>query len=139
MRLLPLDEANFGHKSWKKYYSQPARFLSKIDPKVYGKNLVNTEPVLTTGAYVGMGVRSDMDADLFYKMMKAFWDHLDEAHALSVQLKKTLTPKLATLAMSGAVHPGAIRYWKEKGIKIVKPLVLYCCRCRSIQSEGSCA
>jgi hypothetical protein len=123
VRLLPLDKSNFGHKSWKKYYSQPARFLSTIDPKVYGKNLVNTEPVLTTGAYVGMSVRSDMDADLVYKMMKAFWDHLDEAHALSVQLKKTLTTKLATIALQGTVHPGALRYWKEKGVKIVKPLV----------------
>ncbi|MBT7956795.1 MAG: TAXI family TRAP transporter solute-binding subunit [Rhodospirillaceae bacterium] len=124
VRLLPLDKASFSHPSWKKYYSQPARFLAKIDPKVYGKNLVNTEPVLTTGAYVGLVVRSDMDADLVYKMMKAFWDHIDEAHALSVQLKDTLTTKLAVAAMSGDVHPGAIRYWKEKGVKILKPYKL---------------
>lgn len=124
IRLLALDKANFNHPSWKQYYSQPARFIASIDPKVYGKNVVNTEPVLTTGAYVGLGVRSDMDADLVYKMMKAFWDHIDEAHALSVQLKDTLTPRLATLALSGDVHPGAIRYWKEKGVKIVKPYKL---------------
>lgn len=123
IRLLPLDKSSFNHPSWKKYFSQPARFIDSIDPKVYGKNLVNSEPVLTTGAYVGMSVRSDMDEDLVYRMMKAFWDHLDEAHALSVQLKDTLTTKLATQAMSGRVHPGAIRYWKERGIPIKKPLV----------------
>ena len=65
-----------------------------------------------------------MDADLVYKMMKAFWDHIDEAHALSVQLKDTLTTKLAVSAMSGDVHPGAMRYWKERGVKIVKPYKL---------------
>ena len=124
VRLLPLEENKFGHKSWKKYYSQPARFLAKIDPSVYGKNLVNKKPVLTTGAYVGLVVRSDMDNDLVYKMMKAFWDHLDEAHALSVQLKDTLTYKLAVSAMSGDVHPGAIKYWKEKGVKILPPYKL---------------
>lgn len=124
VRLLPLDKSNFSHPSWKKYFAQPARFLSNIDPKAYGKNLVNTEPVLTTGAYVGLVVRSNMDADLVYKMMKAFWDHIDEAHALSVQLKHTLTTKLAVSAMSGDVHPGALRYWKEKGVKIVKPYKL---------------
>ena len=124
IRLLPLDKSNFNHPSWKQYFSQPARFLSSVDPKIYGKNLVNKGPVLTTGAYVGMMVRSDMDADLVYKMMKAFWDHIDEAHALSVQLKDTLTPRLATLAMAGQVHPGAIRYWKEQGVKIVKPYTL---------------
>tara|TARA_B100000315_G_scaffold236158_1_gene251693 strand:- start:6825 stop:7877 length:1053 start_codon:yes stop_codon:yes gene_type:complete len=123
VRLLPLDKANFNHPSWKKYYSQPARFIATIDPTVYGKNLVNTAPVLTTGAYVGMSVRSDMDADLVYKMMKAFWDHIDEAHALSVQLKDTLTFELATKAMSGRVHAGAVRFWKEKGVKIAKPLI----------------
>mgnify|MGYP001157859677 CR=1 FL=1 len=124
IRLLPLERAKFSHPSWRKYFAQPARFLDTIDPRVYGKNLVNTEPVLTTGAYVGMSVRSDMDADLVYKMMKAFWDHIDEAHALSVQLKDTLTTKLAVSAMSGNVHPGAIRYWKERGVKIVKPYTL---------------
>ncbi len=123
VRLLSLDKASFNHPSWKKYYSQPARFIANIDPKVYGKNLVNTEPILTTGAYVGLGVRSDMDADLVYKMMKAFWDHIKEAHALSVQLKDTLTIELATKALSGSVHPGAIRYWKERGVKITPPLV----------------
>jgi len=124
VRLLPLDKASFSHPSWKKYYSQPARFISHIDPKAYGKNLVNSEPVLTTGAYVGLVVRSDMDADLVYNMMKAFWDHIDEAHALSVQLKDTLTTKLAVSALSGDVHPGALRYWKEKGVEIVKPYKL---------------
>jgi uncharacterized protein len=124
VRLLPLESSNFNHPSWKKYFGQPARFLSKLDPTVYGKNMVNTEPVLSTGAYVGLVVRSDMDTDLVYNMMKAFWDHIDEAHALSVQLKNTLTPKLAVLALSGDVHPGALKYWKEKGVKIVKPYKL---------------
>ncbi len=124
IRLLPLERAKFSHPSWKKYFAQPARFLDHIDPRVYGKNMVNTKPILTTGAYVGMSVRSDMDADLVYKMMKAFWDHIDEAYALSVQLKDTLTTKLAVSAMSGNVHPGAIRYWKERGVKIVKPYTL---------------
>jgi TRAP transporter TAXI family solute receptor len=118
IRLLPLDETRFGHPSWKKYVAQPARFFEKISPEIYGKNLVNDEPVLTTGAYVGMNVRRNMDPELVYQTMKAFWDHIDEAHAMSAQLKDTLSLKNAVAALAGDPHPGAARYWKERGIKI---------------------
>ncbi|MGY8998802.1 MAG: TAXI family TRAP transporter solute-binding subunit [Rhodospirillales bacterium] len=119
IRILPLDKSRFSHKSWKKYYSQPGRLLTTINPKEYGPNLVNKEPILASGANVGLVVRSDMDADLVYKMMSAFWNHIDEAHALSTVLKKALTFENAVSFMAGEVHPGAIRFWKEKGVKIV--------------------
>ncbi len=122
IRLLSLDEAKFSHPSWKKYSGQPARFLKKLSPEIYGDNLVNDKPILTTGAYVGMNVRSDMDPELVYQMMKAFWDNIDESHAMSVQLKSTLTLENAVVALAGDPHPGAARYWKERGIKITPPL-----------------
>ena len=120
IRLLALDKSRFKHPLWKKYRKQPGRFMDKIDPKVYGKNLLNKEPVLTTGAYVGMSVRSDLSSEMVYKMMKAFWDHIDEAHALSASLKSVLTPTNAVSYMAGTVHPGALRYWKERGVKVGK-------------------
>ncbi|MBT4938563.1 MAG: TAXI family TRAP transporter solute-binding subunit [Rhodospirillaceae bacterium] len=124
IRLLPLDSKNFSHKSWKRYVGSPGTVRTKIDPKVYGKNLMNKEPILATGSFVGLAVRSDMDADLVYKMMKAFWDHIDEAHAMSKSMSKTLTLKLAVAGMSDPVHPGALRYYKEKGINIETPYKL---------------
>ena len=65
-----------------------------------------------------------MKADLVYKMMKAFWDHIDEAHALAKSIKDTLTVKLATGHMAGTIHAGALRYWKERGVHIAKPYTL---------------
>ena len=124
IRLLGLDDSKFGHKSWKQYIGQPGRRQTAIDPNVYGKNLVNTKPILVTGAMVGMAVRSDMDADLVYRMMKAFWDHIDEAHAMSKSMSDTLTLDLAASAMAEPIHPGALRFYKEKGIKLKKPYSL---------------
>jgi len=124
IRFLPVDRARFSHPAWKRYFAQPGRTLETIDPKLYGPNVMNKEPVLVTGAHVGMSVRSDMDADLVYKMMKAFWDHIDEAHALSPVLKKALTTKLAVSAMACTVHPDADRYWNERGVKIKKTYTL---------------
>lgn len=118
IRILSLDKNRFNHPAWKKYINQPGRTMGTINPKVYGSNLINKEPITVTGAWVGMVVRADMSTDLVYKMMKAFWDNIDEAHALSSQLKKTLTLKNAVTANAGELHPGAIKYYKEKGIKI---------------------
>lgn len=122
IRLLPLIESRYSNPIWKKYMMAPGRMMDKIDPKLYGKNIVNTELVPSTGAWVGIYARASIPADDMYNMMKAFWDHIDEAYALSAQLKKTLTLENAVAAMSGNVHPGALRYYKEKGVKIGKVL-----------------
>lgn len=120
IRLLSLDESKFNHPSWKKYISQPGRNMAKIDPNAYGPNMVNTEPVLVTGALVGLAVRSNMDADLVYKMMRAFWDHQDEAHAMASFMSKTINLKAAVESLAHPVHPGALRFFKEKGITNLK-------------------
>jgi hypothetical protein len=124
IRLLALDPSKFSHPSWKRYIGQPGRTIKTIDPRIYGKNVLNKEPVLSTGAWVGLAVRSDMSADLVYKMTKAFWEHLDEWHGMSAQLKDTLTLQNAVEALTDPVHPGALRYYKEKGIQIKKPFKL---------------
>ncbi len=118
IRLLSLDESKFDHPSWKKYISQPGRNMAMIDPGAYGPNMVNTEPVLVTGAVVGLAVRSDMDEDLVYNMMRAFWDHQEDAHAMASFMAKTINLENAVESLAHPVHPGALRFYKEKGIKL---------------------
>ncbi len=124
IRLLPLDRDKFSHPSWQRYIHQPGRTIKSIDPKLYGKNVLNKGPVLSTGAWVGLAVRSDMSADLVYRMTRAFWEHLDEWHGMSAQLKGTLTLKNAVQALTDPVHPGALKYYREIGVKIGKPFKL---------------
>ena len=124
IRMLGLDRSKFNHPSWKKYFRQPGRVLADIDPKDYGRNMVNTEPVPTTGAWVGLGVRSDMPEETVYRMMKAFWDNIGEAHAMAKQMEGLLSLKNAVTALAGDTHPGALRYYKEKGIEIGQPFRL---------------
>ncbi len=118
IRLLSLDESKFDHPSWKKYISQPGRNMAKIDPDAYGPNMTNTEPVLVTGAVVGLAVRSDMDGELVYQMMRAFWDHQEEAHAMASFMAKTINLENAVESLAHPVHPGALRFYKEKGIEL---------------------
>lgn len=124
IRLLGLDKSKFGHESWKKYMSQPARRMLPLGPKVYGKNQANTKPILTTGAWVGLAARASIPNEAIYKMTKAFWEHLDEAHAMARWMKDAVNLKTALAAMAGSIHPGAVKYYKEIGLKIPKPFTL---------------
>ena len=118
IRILGLDKEKFDRPAWKKYWSQPGRSLVTIEPGVYGENQVNTEPALTTGAFVGMIARHDIPEETIYRMVKAFWDHIDETHAMAKWAKKSITPEIGVSAIAGKLHPGAAKYYAEKGLKV---------------------
>ena len=122
--LLGLDESKFNHPSWKKYMKQPSRRLEWIPADTYGKNQVNTKPVLSTGAWVGLSCRTDLPTDLIYKMTKAYWEHIDEAHAMAAWMPRYVNKKDALAAIAGQRHPGAEKYYREIGMKIPKPFTL---------------
>ena len=124
IRLLSLDKAKFDHPAAKEYFKQPARMVIELKPDVYGSNLVNTKPILATGAYVGLGTRADLPEDVIYKMTKAFWEHIDEAHAMAPWMKNAINKEQALAAIAGEVHPGAAKYYKEVGWKIPEGLNL---------------
>ena len=49
-------------------------------------------------------------------MTKAFWEHLDEAHAMAKVMPDVVNLKNAIYAMSSRIHPGALKYYKEIGL-----------------------
>ena len=58
-----------------------------------------------------------MDATLVYNILKALFDHKPELVAVH-QEAKNLTLATATLGSPLPLHPGAIKYFQEKGIQI---------------------
>lgn len=113
LRLLSVDISKQG-----KLLRTPGRTIRTIDPTVYGKNMVNTKPVQTLGALVGVGVRADMPEDVVYKITKAFWENVSEAHASAVWMKNAVNLNVALVVVPHGLHPGAAKYYKEKGVKI---------------------
>ena len=71
----------------------------------------------TTIANNSILVRADMDDKLIYKLVKATWENLDEIHKSAVVLK-TLSPKNPFAGVNLPLHPGAVKYYNEVGIKI---------------------
>jgi TRAP transporter TAXI family solute receptor len=76
----------------------------------------------TTAANDFYLVRKDMDNDLVYKMVKAVWENLDEIHQSAAGLK-TLSLKNPFAGINHPLHPGAVKYYKEVGVKIPVALI----------------
>jgi len=96
---------------------QIGRTVVEIPADAYGDNQINTETVHTFGATVGLGTRCSMDDDTIYKITKAFWEHLDEVHAMAPWAKNTLTLERSLHMIPEPIHPGAMRYYNEIGAK----------------------
>ncbi len=117
VRFFGLSEANFKVPAIAKQMKLPGRSREQIDPKVYGKNAVNTKPVTSIASWVGIGSHKGVNADAVYKMTKAFWSNLDEVHAVAPWLK-IIQMKSAFNHMTAPLHPGAAKYYKEAGAEI---------------------
>ena len=74
------------------------------------------QPVLTVGSYTMIVVNKDLPASFVYAMLKATFDHkTDLAHAYKAFGK--LDAK-SILNSPIPLHPGAVKYFEEQGIKI---------------------
>lgn len=87
----------------------------EVAKDVYGANQVNEEPIVTLGSAMVIATRDDIDADLVYNVLKAFWQELDKYRAGGI-LEKRIHLKSALQGITLPLHPGAERYYREAGI-----------------------
>jgi TRAP transporter TAXI family solute receptor len=108
--LIPMDRAVA-----EKIASEDGRLsVSRIPKNVYGRNQVNTEDVITLDLVVALGTTIETPESTVYKITKAFWEHLDEFHAVSATAK-FVQPETALNALPTPLHPGAEKYYREIG------------------------
>jgi TRAP transporter TAXI family solute receptor len=75
------------------------------------------EPVETLGAVTVMVVNKDLPDDVVYNMTKALWEH----HGDLVKVKSVWESVKLEDGLLGAaidIHPGAKRFYDEKGVKV---------------------
>ncbi len=122
IRLLELGDVFESDAIKKLYANRPGRYLDKIPAGSYGENQMNKQDVQTLGGYMGMATREGMSTDDVYTMLKIFWNGIEEM--------KTSAPWLSAISLDKAfasanmpLHPGAVKFYQEKGIKIPADLI----------------
>jgi len=73
------------------------------------------EDAWTIGWAAFLVVREDLDADLVYEITKAIYENPDKL-AKGFDHLKDLNPKMAVEGATIPFHPGAAKYFKEKGV-----------------------
>ncbi len=122
IRLLDVPEDAMKSPKIAQQLAVPGRTLEVIPPGTYGDNQVNTAPVNTIGALVGIGTQVGVDDDAVYRLTKAFWEHIDELYSVAGWTKK-INRDSAFNQMNVPLHKGAYRYYKEAGFNIPENVI----------------
>ncbi|MCC6006139.1 MAG: TAXI family TRAP transporter solute-binding subunit [Rhodobacteraceae bacterium] len=93
-----------------------------IAPDAYGPNQVNTDPVRTHGALVNFSAGMHVPEEVVYQVTRAIWENLDAIHETAPWLPGTVTQEAALSLVTGRLHPGAERYYREMGWEIPDPM-----------------
>ncbi len=80
------------------------------------------KPVSTIGVWNIMICQASLDTDLVYKLVKALYEHTDYLEKIHPSAAYT-TPENAVKYSPIPLHPGTIKYLKEKGITVPSALM----------------
>jgi TRAP transporter TAXI family solute receptor len=113
-RLLDAKDAGL-LKKWGKH---PARVITKVPAGSYKPQVNNDTDVVAGGTTFQIAMNKDnISEDMAYKMTKVTWENLNEIHKSA----KTLLTIDGTKPFTGVnlpLHIGAVKYYREKGVKI---------------------
>ena len=122
IRIIGLTDADFEKEAVKTAMNLPGRSRETIPAHTYGANQINEGPVQTGAAWVGVGTRKGVPDEVVYQATKAFWDHIDDLYAQGPAMKN-VNLQNALKHMPMPLHPGALRYYREKGVAIPADLI----------------
>lgn len=119
VRFLSIDRAAFA--KFKKEMPQGEYYLLReFSPadfkKGYGEASQQEGPAHMWTFQMMVVARADMPAEVAYQAVKVFWERLDEVKATG-QALAGINHKDALEALSAPIHPGALKYYQEKGWK----------------------
>jgi len=93
------------------------RDLGVIRMGIYNDNVEIAHDIYALSNRLGMVLPTDMDEDLAYRITKTYWDNVDAVAETSPWLKD-ITLEYAVAEGGIKLHPGALRYYEERGVAI---------------------
>ncbi len=109
----------------------PPAMVDRINKEVFGGNPIFESSIIPAGIYTGIdkdvpafGDRSAVSAtsrmpdDVAYEITKIFWENQKDAIAMYKTIELSTLDLVKKTDYTGyGYHPGALKYYKEKGIK----------------------
>ena len=119
-----LDVADVDSKAaWSKWLKGIGRASGTIPAGTY-KGQVNGDKDVTVGAVTFQIAinKNTIPDDMAYRMTRLTWDNLEEIHKTASTLR-TIDKNAPFVGVNMPLHKGAVRYYREKGVKIPAALI----------------
>ena len=120
-RLLDIGDKSTS-AAWKKYLKPMGREQGIIPAGTYKGQVNNDKNVIVGANTFQWAVNIKLPDDMVYKMTKLTWDKINEIHKSAVTLQ-TIDKAHPFTGVNMPLHRGAIRYYKEMGIKVPAQLI----------------
>jgi TRAP transporter TAXI family solute receptor len=116
----PIRLLNFSPEDIKKVQAK----YPYLSPISIPKGIHKDAPAYQTFAMlIGTVVKKDLSEDVVYRMVKAACEGIDEQVAAYPSIKGTDLARLTIETCTVPLHPGAIKYYKEIGLKVPDDLI----------------
>jgi uncharacterized protein len=122
IRFIGISDEALEKDEVKKVTDRPGGVVEMIDPKLYGANVANTSPVRAIATIVSIATRASLADDVVYKITKAFWESAKESYDRYPWLRNVKLED-AFKDLNAPLHPGAVKYYQEIGMKIPEALM----------------
>ena len=122
IRFLGIPRDKLQDPKVKALYDRPGGALGVLPKGTYGKNQVNDSDVIVIKSVVGIGAGEQVKTDVVYTMLKTFWENIG-AESKGTPWLRQIKLQDAFEQMNVKLHPGAVKYYREVGMKIPEKLL----------------
>jgi len=121
IRMLGVDEEIAKSPAFADFLANNGAIPGRVPAGLYQGQVNNDAPVETAGYTLLNAVNASMSDDVAYELTAAFWDNLENNKKDVALLAYTDMTPFAGNPMP--LHPGAVKYYREKGLDIPENLI----------------
>ncbi|NIC07167.1 TAXI family TRAP transporter solute-binding subunit [Halomonas sp. DX6] len=122
IRILGIPEAVVDTPAWDAYTERAGMTYSTIPARTYEGQVNADEDLLTASNVMFLAVHKDMNEDVAYRYTKAYRENIDAMKGSNALLRAAET-KDPFLGVNAPLHPGAVRYYRERDVEIPESLL----------------
>lgn len=122
IRILGIPEGVLETPEWDAYTERAGMTFTTIPANTYEGQVNADEDMLTASNVMFLAVNEDMGEDVAYRYTKAYRENIEAMKTANALLRAAETED-PFLGVNAPLHPGAVRYYREQGVKIPEALL----------------